>query len=161
MTSVLMKNMPQGAVAESGFNPFTRGDVLREAIFYGGESAYAFQYRDLAPRKYSADADWLLHNRGIDLRVGREVCRSIAELLNERLFETLQSLRDKPMAEWTILPGFTFTCDELTVRADLPANSVRAVVDAFALPEDERNATFTSLHAFNARLCLSLHTQWP
>ena len=25
MTSVLMKNMPQGAVAETGFNPFTRG----------------------------------------------------------------------------------------------------------------------------------------
>ena len=90
MTSVLMKNMPQGAVAESGFNPFTRGDVLRESIFYSAESAYAFQYRDLAPRKYSADADWLLHNRGIDLRVGREVCRSIAELLSERLLETLQ-----------------------------------------------------------------------
>ena len=150
MTSVLMKNMPQGAVAESGFNPFTRGDVLRESIFYSGESAYAFQYRDLAPRKYSADADWLLHNRGIDLRVGREVCRSIAELLSERLLETLQGLRDKPMAEWTMLPGFTFACDELAVRASLPANSVKAVVDAFAVPEDERNATFTSLHAFNA-----------
>ena len=150
MTSVLMKNMPQGAVAETGFNPFTRGDALREPIFYSGESAYAFQYCDLAPRKYRADADWLLHNRGIDLKVGRAVCRSIAELLSERLFETLQGLRDKPMAEWTMLPGFTFTCDELAVRTHLPTNGVRAVVGAFAVPGYERNATFSSLHAFNA-----------
>jgi hypothetical protein len=34
---------------EPGFNPFKFGDVLRETIFYGGESAYTSQYRDLAP----------------------------------------------------------------------------------------------------------------
>lgn len=38
--------------AQTGFSPppspFTRADVLREPIFYGGESAYSFQYRDMA-----------------------------------------------------------------------------------------------------------------
>ena len=34
---------------DPGFNPFMFGEVLREPIFYGPESAYAFQYRDLAP----------------------------------------------------------------------------------------------------------------
>ena len=29
-----------------GFNPVTSGEALREPIFYGGESAYSFQYRD-------------------------------------------------------------------------------------------------------------------
>ena len=43
-------------LANPDFNPFRSGDVLREAIFYSGKSAYAFQYRDLAPLKYSADA---------------------------------------------------------------------------------------------------------
>jgi hypothetical protein len=42
-------------VLEKGINPFTRGTVLREAIFYGGESGYSFQYRDLSVRKYAAD----------------------------------------------------------------------------------------------------------
>ena len=28
------------------------GEAMREPIFYGGESAYNFQYRDLAPEKY-------------------------------------------------------------------------------------------------------------
>ena len=44
-------------------NPW-RGPGMREPIFYGPESAYAFQYRDLAPEKYGADADWLLRVKG-------------------------------------------------------------------------------------------------
>ena len=131
------------------FNPFKFGDVLREPIFYGGESAYPFQYRDLAPRKYRADADWLKWNKGIDMDVGREVCRHAAELMSDGLADTLESLRGKPLTEWTVLPGFAFSCEKLAARAGLPVESVRAVVEALAVPEDERNNTFTSLHEFN------------
>ena len=136
--------------SEPNFNPFTFGKFLREPIFYGGESAYSFQYRDLAPLKYSADADWLLQNKSINLEVGREVCRSIIDLLNEQLMKTLQILKEKPTTEWTVLPAFTFSYEELAARTSQPAKSVRAVVEAFTVPEGERNGTFTSLHAFNA-----------
>jgi len=132
------------------FNPFEFGDVLREAIFYGGESAYAFQYRDLAPVKYRADADWLKRSMGVDLDVGREMCRHVAQLLNERLLVTLKSLRNKPPAEWTMLPGFAFSCSELAARAGQPVDRVRAVVEAFTAPEGERNGAFASLHDFNS-----------
>ena len=135
---------------ESDCNPFTLGAVLREAIFYSTESAYSFQYRDLAPRKYREDAAWLLRNKDVDLVIGREVCVGIAELLKERLPETLHSFRAKPSADWTILPGFTFSCDELATRIGRPEKSVRAIVEAFTMPESENNSTFTSLHAFNA-----------
>src|ERR1700730_13676975 len=39
-------------VIESGIDPLSQGPALRESIFYGGESAYGFQYRDLSLRKY-------------------------------------------------------------------------------------------------------------
>jgi hypothetical protein len=45
-------------------NPFTRGDFLREAIFYGGESAYIFQYLDFSIKKYKNDNAWLEANKG-------------------------------------------------------------------------------------------------
>lgn len=135
---------------EPDVNPFTLGEVLREPIFYGPESAYLFQYRDLAPRKYHKDAAWLLDNKGIDLVVGREACVGIAELLNERILETLRSFKAKPMSDWTILPGFTFSCDELAARIGQSEKSVRSIVEAFAMPESESNSTFTSLHTFNA-----------
>ena len=37
-----------GGDAPGGVNPFSSGQILREAIFYGAESAYPFQYCDLA-----------------------------------------------------------------------------------------------------------------
>ena len=134
---------------QQGNNPFTAGEVFREPIFYGGESAYTFQYRDLAPQKYKADADWLVHNKNIDMEVARDVCRNIAVLLDERLMETLKSLENKPMPEWTLLPGFAFSCEELAAPTGHSIDSVRAVVEAFTLPERERNGTFTALHEFN------------
>jgi hypothetical protein len=134
---------------------------FREPIFYGGESAYAFQYRDLAALKYGADANWLWRNKGIDLEVGRDVCQHVAALLNDRLMETLLGLKSRPMAEWTMLPAFAFSCDELAARAGQPVDSVRAVVEAFAAPESERNSTFTSLHYFNSAYAYPLIRREP
>jgi hypothetical protein len=137
-------------VADPAFNPFKYGDVLREAMFYGGESAFTFQYRDLALLKYSADAVWLRLNKGVYLELSRGVCRHVTELLNERLLETLRTLKGKPLAEWTMLPGFAFSCAELAARMEKPLEPIRAVVEAFSAPETERNTSFTSLHEFNS-----------
>lgn len=125
------------------------GKLLREPIFYGAESAYPFQYRDLAPRKYRDDAAWLASNRGIDLEVGREVCSGLADLIDDQLLITLHGLARKPPAEWTILPAFTFSCHELAGRIQRPVENVRAILEAFAMPRNECNDTFTSLHNFN------------
>ena len=43
--------------------------------------------------------------------------------------ETLQSFRDKPVAEWTMLRGFAFSCDELATRINRSVESVRAIVE--------------------------------
>ena len=129
---------------------FTFGKFLREPIFYGAESAYPFQYRDLAPRKYAADSEWLSKNKAIDLMIARSVIQGIADILSRRLYAKLLALRGRPQAEWTLLPGFTFSCDELAVQIDQPVDDVKAIVDAFTLPGDERNNTFTSLSTFNA-----------
>ncbi|TVQ59116.1 MAG: prepilin peptidase, partial [Spirulina sp. DLM2.Bin59] len=51
-------------LSDQNFNPFRDGRVLREAIFYSGESAYYFQYRDLSRIKYEKDNDWFLINKG-------------------------------------------------------------------------------------------------
>ena len=147
------------ALAPTFANSF--GKFIREPIFYGGESAYSFQYRDLAPLKYNADADWLRRRRGIDLKVGREVCRHVAALLNDRLMETLLGLKSRPMAEWTMLSAFAFSCDELAARAGQPVESVRAVAEAFATPESERNSTFTSLHDFKSAYAYPLIRKGP
>ena len=129
---------------------FTFSTFLREAIFYGAESAYPYQYRDLSPRKYRADSDWLLKNKSVNLEVGAAVCRGLADVLERRLLDTLTELKHKPLHKWTVLPGFVFSCEELAKCIDQPIEYVRAFVEAFTLPEIESNSSFTSLGAYNA-----------
>ena len=130
-------------------NPFTAGNVLREIMFYGGLSAYPFQYRDMAPQKYGADADWLLVNKGIRLDVAHAVCGTVVEILQQRVTGTFAGLADAPFGHRSMLPGYTFAPTEVASRAGLSPAEVLAVVEAFTLPEGERNATFASLHEFN------------
>ena len=139
-----------GSAPSAAPDPFTFGSFLREPIFYSGESAYPFQYRDLASRKYDADSAWLSKNKAIDLTIGRSMCVGIADILSQRIHDTLRAFRGKPQTEWTLLPGFTFSCEELASHIDEPVDDVEAFIDAFTLPDSERNVTFTSLSAFNA-----------
>lgn len=53
----------KGGKRRAEASPFDRADVLREPIFYAGESAYSFQYRDLAVERYADDDDWLLADK--------------------------------------------------------------------------------------------------
>ena len=74
------------------FNPFKRGDVLREAIFYSGESAYNFQYRDLAPQKYTADETWLWTNKAFSIHAARDVVRAVERIQSEKIGSTLAQM---------------------------------------------------------------------
>ncbi|MBY3278486.1 SEC-C metal-binding domain-containing protein [Rhizobium laguerreae] len=140
----------QDKLADPDYNPFANAEALREPIFYGGESAYTFQYRDLAPRKYASDAKWLMDNRKVDLTVCREVCKSLTDLLGDRLMTTLRALKEKPAEEWSMLDGFTFSSSEIAERIGIAAETVRTLIEAFCLPGPEANAAYTTLHAFNA-----------
>lgn len=59
MSAPFRTSLDPSKIADKDFDPFTSGAVLREPIFYGGDSAYSFQYRDLSPRKYANDDEWL------------------------------------------------------------------------------------------------------
>lgn len=135
--------------ADKPSNPFTTGDVLREIIFYGSMSAYAFQYRDMAPLKYAADDDWLAKNRNLRVEVCHTVCRTVVGILQTRIAQALDETESTLAQTSSVLPGFVFSCSEVAAQANLNESDVRAVLDAFALPAGERNAGFTSLHRFN------------
>jgi hypothetical protein len=61
-----------------------RGPGMREPIFYGTESAYAFQYRDLVPEKYAADDVWMLKSKGFNSDQARTIAKSMCELMDEK-----------------------------------------------------------------------------
>jgi hypothetical protein len=68
---------------------------MREPIFYGGESAYSFQCRDLSPRKYANDDEWLKANKGFSIRTARNIVYAIGKLQNEKAIPMLNVIREK------------------------------------------------------------------
>lgn len=146
---MLARMMPNAEPAEGG-DPFTSGTVLREAIFYGGESAYSFQYRDLLERKYGRDDAWLIAHKGFSIRDGHAVIKAVGAILNDRPSENMKAMRELPIEYWTYLPGQMFGADEVADRTGLAENLVERILMAFVLPGGERNAHYATPHDFNA-----------
>ena len=77
----LHQSMLQPAVEFLGTaisNPFATGHVLREPIFYSGEAAYKFQYRDLSLEKYKNDDSWFVINKGYSIQQANVIISAIS-----------------------------------------------------------------------------------
>jgi len=160
LTEMLLKELHDSMWAEFNFdlnNPtpdpsdlMSRGAVIRESIFYGPESAYSFQYRDLAPKKYSLDDEWLKRTKGFSILAARDVLRALGTLQNDKLTIMANSLRYSPREQWTPLPAFSFSTEEVSKATGLTREVVNNVVESFALPHEEKNRQFKTLSDFNA-----------
>ena len=150
---VMMQGMFGGLdlkqVLDSGVDPFDRGAALREPIFYSGETAYSFQYRDLAVNKYQADDGWLESNKGFSIKAATDVIGALERLHTEKLTAVMNEIIRARPDNWTLLPGFSLTIDELARYSGIDVSTVEKVVEAFAVPRGENNHAFRALNDFN------------
>lgn len=149
ISAPIFSNLGPVGRADANADPLSRGEALREAIFYGGESAYIFQYRDLAVKKYGGDDEWLKAHRRFAINDARSVVHAISRLQDKKLMATVRSLRGKPLEEWTVLPGFAFSTEDVAEEAGVDGDLTERILDAFTLPIAERNGRFTALNDFN------------
>lgn len=140
-------------------NPFMRGDVLREPIFYGGESAYSFQYEDFALERYTPDDGWLLANKGFRIADALAVAGALSAGQGDKLAGAIAQLEDGRPAALSFLPCFTFSLEEIAAAAALPPVTAAAVLAAFTVSEAPANADFRAIGDFNlASACPILRT---
>ena len=135
--------------AEASSNPTASGSAMREAIFYGGESAYAFQYRDFAPARYAADEPWIVANKGFSMKEAAQVARAVGRTIDDRASQALLLSRGDLAMIGDPLELYTFSADEVGAAARLSPGTWGRGLDAFAYPNDERNAQFTKVDARN------------
>jgi hypothetical protein len=141
-----MQGAQAGAEAES---PLGRSSAMREAIFYSGESAFSSQYSDFARRRYSNDRAWLEAHRGLDIGTAAEMMERLAKHFSDRLVPLLGEMRSKPPTEWTMLPLFCFTEDDLINLSGSDRSKVQSFIRTFLVAQDSSNSTFTGPFAFN------------
>ncbi|WP_186117711.1 nuclease-related domain-containing protein [Burkholderia gladioli] len=130
-------------------NPFDSGDAMREPIFYAAESAYDFQYLDLAKQRYAADEDWLKSNIGFTIAQACVVAEAANRIISGRLPDFLISLRELPPEKWTMLPAFYLTPADIAAHAGLEPELVECILQKFTVPVGHTNSRFNALQDFN------------
>lgn len=149
LSGVWMQGLTSEAVASRSFNPFERAEALREPIFYGGESAYNFQYVELAARRYAADAAWLQEHRGYSIAEAAIVTRAVERVHAAKFITLREEMRKLHPDQWTMLPFFSVSVAEVSTEAGMQPEKVERILGSFALPPGERNAGFNALNDFN------------
>lgn len=135
---------------QSGADPFSSGAAMREPIFYSGESAYDFQYRELAFRKYANDVNWFEKEKGFSLADAKKIVDVVNVIQIEHLQSSREALELLPPEQWTILPAFKVTCDDFINKTGLPFDVIERFLKAFSIkPSSGCNTQFNSLSAFN------------
>ncbi len=132
-----------------GIDPFSTADGLRESIFYGSESAYDFQYKELARLKYRADNDWLKSHVSFTIDEACLVAGALGDLQVQRLIDFRETMLELSPEQWTFLPGFVFSAQELEAPSCIPLETIEHILAAFCVDRDQANASFSSLSAFN------------
>lgn len=122
---------------------------FREPIFYSGESAYVFQYQDLAVKKYVFDNEWLQNNYGFTIDEARAIALAVDDSLIDRFNDILDTMRSSPTEELTILPAFTLTTTDVAKTAGVSDDLCESVLSAFTLSSDDSNSNFCAIHDFN------------
>jgi hypothetical protein len=128
---------------------FARGDVLREPIFYGSESAYSFQYSEFALQRYAQDDSWLRANKGFGIADAHAVALAMSRLTSIKLGDLLPDKAARAKHDWAALPGYTLSAEEVSQASGVELVTTRAVLDAFTAPASPCNGGFASLGDFN------------
>lgn len=149
MSASFWQDIDPTKVDEAGFNPFMSGAALREPIFYGGESAYSFQYRDFSPTKYANDDPWLIANKGFSIHDARNVVLAVSRLQDEKAISVMHAMHGTPQESWTFLPGNAFSVQEVVGYGHIDPAIVDKVLSAFAVQPGTYNEQFKALHDFN------------
>jgi len=134
---------------EAGMDLLSSGAFLREAIFYGCESALSSQYRDFLPAKYGRDDSWLKVNRDFVISQGVEVLLAVRKLAEDKVVANNEAMKKLPPEQWTTLPALQFSADEVAAYSNLPGKDVEQVLEAFALPAGECNHEYQKVQDFN------------
>lgn len=135
--------------SDQNFNPFKNGSVLRESIFYGGEAAYHFQYRDMSSLKYKGDSDWLSCNKGYSSEDAISTITAIQEVQNRKVNEFIPNLNMANPSSWTALDAYKFTAEEISAESGLDLDVVTKVIESFVSPIEMSD--FSSLDDFNPK----------
>ncbi|HGU8071811.1 TPA: SEC-C metal-binding domain-containing protein [Escherichia coli] len=120
--------------------------IIKESIFYATESAYDFQYLDMAEEKYSLDNSWFLENMGFTCIDMVSVGRCIESIIGRQINDFLNGGQGI-FNEW-LLNAYELSINEIVTETGISYVKVRTIIDLFSSGGNS-NETFQSVSDFN------------
>ncbi|MGV6989708.1 YecA family protein [Testudinibacter sp. P80/BLE/0925] len=147
--SSIIKNTINISSIEELSNILTSGKMLREPIFYGGESAYSFQYRNFSKLKYSYDNEWFIKNKGYSTEQLFKIIVALEEIQTAKIYETLINFKNQDPKEWSILEGYIFSVEDIISRTNLDEITIKNFLDSFSLQKHQNISSLKKFGDFN------------
>ena len=122
------------------------GRGMVEPIFYGGQGAYAFQFLEMASKRYAADAQWIQQHKGASIEAFAEIANDLELHTLERLRGIKRGITLSEECE-AILSAMTFCLDDLPTTS---RQSIEHFITAFSFTPGDINQGFTTTAAYNA-----------
>ena len=135
---------------ESFKNLTSDASFMREAIFYGGESVFKHQYRDLVKIRYKKDNSWLKENKGFVIEDATSVLEVIDKLQLEKLNNLVPNVfQQDNQAHFS--SAFSFSTDELHRHSQLSKDVILNVLSALSTSPNSSMNDFSKADDFNHR----------
>lgn len=144
--SELISQAQQGGAPDE----FWQGEMMKEPIFYGTESAYSFQYRDFFLEKHASDDGWLKKVMGFSSAQALRVASTMCSLMDARATNGGDLIGETKVGETpvgSVLELFEFTAQEVAQHSGEGVEVVEAVFEALTFSGD--NALFQEIGDFN------------
>ncbi|QEY25173.1 hypothetical protein D0T92_00510 [Neisseria zalophi] len=157
-TQPIVKNMREKANVmhtQQNFELFNESDVflteesIREAIFYGGDGVYSFQYQDLGCLKYLKDNDWFVKNKGFSIRVAFYVLEIIFDLHHIKIDYALTNKNEISLEDFILSKTEIINFLEKKSVNNFPIDELQSFIDAFCLKNIDDINNFRQIDDFN------------
>lgn len=130
-------------------NPLAKGEAFREPIFYASDPAYDFQLGAFAGKKYSYDSDWILESKGFSIEDLATFVNAMRKLVQGKILQLFSNFNPEKVDEFTVLPAFCFTVEEVAHITGLDRETVDNLIAAFLFPEIPSAIEIENISSFN------------
>ncbi|MBU9814376.1 preprotein translocase subunit SecA, partial [Rahnella sp. C60] len=125
--------------------------VIKESIFYSAESAYDFQYLDMASEKYALDDSWFKENMGFSCSDLISVGRCINSVIVDQVTDFLNS--GLGLYSENLLQAYEISIEKISSKTGLDDRKVKEIISLFSSVENsnKRFMNVSDFNEFNAR----------
>jgi len=143
------RHLPNEEVAAHEVSPGLMGKRLRHEIFYSDDSAYTFQFRDMAVERYKKDVNWIKRHRQYDVSLTKTICDAIFESQNEILNPKFREIDRNSKIDISMLSLFRLNVKDIVSKSGVVTEKVEAFLNAFTLDDSLRNSNYNQIDDLN------------